>query len=588
MDDFYVDDLISGRDNVTEVKSLKDTTTQIFREAGFVLHKWHSNHPELEENDLAQNSTEQTYAKQHLGVKTGETKILRIKWDKKQDEFNIEIPPPIQKITKRNILQKIASIYDVLGFISPCTLVAKDIFRKICDEKIPRDKELPPEIVKKWLNWEKVLLRYIEIPRSITSIQEKIKEIELHLFEDASIIGTSAVAYAVIKQSSSTTQGFISSQSRLSKKNTSVPRLELIAAVMVANLSSNIQNSLSHLKITAVHGWSDSTVVLYWLQGNGTYKQFVQNRLYHINSKPPIQWHYVGTDKNPADIGSRGCNANKLPKTWLEGPTWLQNKDNWSKQKEIVPTKESEEEAKLLKEVFYTAKVDENQIDVLTNKFEFWKTVRIVSWVKRCSYNARSKQKVMGPLKTEEINESIEILIRGEKSQFEETEAFQNDVKQLNLVKNIKEIYKCQGRIQGDYPTYIPKNSKLAEKIIQHSHKKTLHGGVILTMTTVRDQYWIPNLRQLTKELSKNCYGCKRYHIKAYNGPPPGQLTQDRPTGIRAFQVIGLDFAGPIMYKKGSSKQNKSYILLFTCSLSRAIHLELVPNQTTEEFITRF
>ena len=358
MDDFYVNDLVSGGDNVREEKSLKDTTTQIFRAAGSVLHKWHSNHPELEENDSAQNSTEQTYAKQYLGVKTGEIKMLGIKWDKKQDKFNIEIPPPIQKISKRNILQKIASIYDVLGFISPCTLVAKDIFFKICNEKMPWDKELPPEIVKKWLNWEKVLPRDIEIPRTITSIQEKIKEIELHLFGDASIIGTSAAVYAVIKQSSSTTQGFTSSKSRLSKKNTSIPRLELIAAVMVANLSSNIQNSLSHLKITAVHGWSDSTVVLHWLQGNGTYKQFVQNRLDHINSKPPIQWHYIGTDENPADIRSRGCNTNKLPKTWLEGPTWLQNKDNWPKQKEIVPTKESEEEAKLLKEVFYTAKVD--------------------------------------------------------------------------------------------------------------------------------------------------------------------------------------------------------------------------------------
>ena len=78
----------------------------------------------------------------------------------------------------------------------------------------------------------------------------------------------------------------------------------------------------------------------------------------------------------------------------------------------------------------------------------------------------------MGPLKTEEINESIEMLIKGEQSKFEETEAFQNDVKQLNLVKNVKEIYECQGRIQGDYPTCIPKNSKLAEKIIKHSHRK--------------------------------------------------------------------------------------------------------------------
>ena len=137
MEHLYVDDLITGRHKVTDVQTLKDTATQIFKEAGFVLHKWHSHFPELEENNPEQSSTEQTYAKQQLGVKSGETKMLGIKWDKKKDKFNIEIPPPIQKITKRNILQKLASIYDVLGFISPCTLVAKDVFRKICDEKIP-------------------------------------------------------------------------------------------------------------------------------------------------------------------------------------------------------------------------------------------------------------------------------------------------------------------------------------------------------------------------------------------------------------------------------------------------------------------
>ena len=54
-------------------------------------------------NNPEQSSTEQTYAKQQLGVKSDETKMLGIKWDKKKDKLNIEIPPPIQKITKRNI-----------------------------------------------------------------------------------------------------------------------------------------------------------------------------------------------------------------------------------------------------------------------------------------------------------------------------------------------------------------------------------------------------------------------------------------------------------------------------------------------------
>lgn len=96
-----------------------------------------------------------------------------------------------------------------------------------------------------------------------------------------------------------------------------------IAQLVVANLLENITNLLQSFKVTAVHGWNNSMVVLHCLEGNSTYKQFVHNRIDHINSKPPIQWHYVSTDKNLADTGSRRCNTEKLPKKWLKGPTWL-------------------------------------------------------------------------------------------------------------------------------------------------------------------------------------------------------------------------------------------------------------------------
>ena len=100
----------------------------------------------------------------------------------------------------------------------------------------------------------KILPSYFEIPRPITSVQARIRKIEHHLFGNARIIGTIVVAYAVIQQTSSRMQGFISSKSRLSKKNTSIPSLELIAAVMVAKLTENIKNSLKRFKATAVHG----------------------------------------------------------------------------------------------------------------------------------------------------------------------------------------------------------------------------------------------------------------------------------------------------------------------------------------------
>ena len=121
--------------------------------------------------------------------------MLGIKSNEKKDKRNIEIPPPIQKITKRNILQKLASNCDIKGFTSPCTLVAKDVFHKICegftspctlvakdvfhkicDEKIPWDKELPTEIAKTWLKWEKVLPSYVEIPNLSPVFRRKLKK----------------------------------------------------------------------------------------------------------------------------------------------------------------------------------------------------------------------------------------------------------------------------------------------------------------------------------------------------------------------------------------------------------------------------
>ena len=46
--ELYVDDLISGSTTVCKTRELKDKTKEIFQDACFNLHKWHSNVPELE------------------------------------------------------------------------------------------------------------------------------------------------------------------------------------------------------------------------------------------------------------------------------------------------------------------------------------------------------------------------------------------------------------------------------------------------------------------------------------------------------------------------------------------------------------
>ena len=69
-----------------------------------------------------------------------------------------------------------------------------------------------------------------------------------------------------------------------------------------------------------------------------------------------------------------------------------------------------------------------------------------------------------------------------------------------------------------------------------------------------------------------------------------GQLPADRvdDTSPFPFQRVGLDFAGLFLIHQGHMRRpvnDKSYICLFICLRTRAIHLELCLDLTTETFL---
>ena len=159
----------------------------------------------------------------------------------------------------------------------------------------------------------------------------------------------------------------------------------------------------------------------------------------------------------------------------------------------------------------------------------------------------------------------------------------------LNLQKNSEGVNESRERIQGSYPVYQPPNAVPSEKLIQEAHVLTLHGGVGLTMTYITCDYWIPRLRHLTKKVICGCFGCKRFQAAAFQNPAPGNLPVERTTRSVPFQVMDVDYAGPISYKTSSKrKMGNTYIMLFACSLTRAIHLEFLSDQMTEGFIKSF
>ena len=106
----------------------------------------------------------------------------------------------------------------------------------------------------------------------------------------------------------------------------------------------------------------------------------------------------------------------------------------------------------------------------------------------------------------------------------------------------------------------------MRKKLVAHAHLRTLYRGVGHTMAKIRERSWIPKLRQLTKRVIHKCYGCKRFRT-----PAVADLPLDRTRGSRQFQVIGIDFAGPLIYIKKGKQEEKAYNLVYSCNTS-SIH----------------
>ena len=118
------------------------------------------------------------------------------------------------------------------------------------------------------------------------------------------IQGSCAAAYATVYHLSSVNQALIAMKSRLSKRELTIPRLEITATHVAANVASNIKIALRKQNFKSKIGWTDSAVVLHWLSDNKTYKVFIAKRVKQILKHKYIESMYVPTKQNPADISS--------------------------------------------------------------------------------------------------------------------------------------------------------------------------------------------------------------------------------------------------------------------------------------------
>ena len=181
-----------------------------------------------------------------------------------------------------------------------------------------------------------------------------------------------------------------------------VPRLELCAALLGANLVRAVSSSLSDQRFptSKVYAWTDSTVTLAWLQDfPRKWKTFVANRVAKIqNIVPSSNWNFVPTEENPADCASRGISAANLAKhcLWWKGPNWLEeSEDYWPKSESIEEYQtavNNEVQTETLKQTTMFVTQEKNSIVQLIHRTSsFGKLVRIFCYVKKFIQKAKQQ-----------------------------------------------------------------------------------------------------------------------------------------------------------------------------------------------------
>ena len=134
-------------------------------------------------------------------------------------------------------------------------------------------------------------------------------------------------------------------------------------------------------------------------------------------------------------------------------------------------------------------------------------------------------------------------------------------------------------------PIILPKEHGLTKLIVEQCHRKVLHSGLRATLAELRARFWVPKGRQVVKKIIRSCVTCKKSEGKSYSAAEEAALPDFRVQESPPFSKVGIDFAGPLFVKSAKTiGMNKVYIALFTCCVTRAVHLELVEDLDAATF----
>ena len=517
--------------------------------------------------------------------------------------------------TKRNVISVTSKIYDPMGFISPLSINFKLLFQELCEAKGDWDHPLEGTLKRTWQKLVDNLqeVHPVVIPRCyLTGIQEQVVSYELHGFCDASIKAYAAVVYLRIITPTTRYVRLVTSKARVAPlTKQTIPRLELLSALVLARLMSVTEKALkSVIVISKVKCWTDSKVALYWItQQEKKWKQYVQSRVEEIRRLVPVEyWNHCSGVENPADISSRGILPTHLAlsELWWSGPDWLASTENPAKENvniEFMPDECRNEmkvkDQRALNKETVSALIVHGSKNSLSNIINckdcssLDRLLRVTAIVLKFIKMLKSRVKGEHPPITADVTTSdIELAqilwIKELQDQMEVTEKFRSWNRDLNLFTDGNGLLRCKGRLSNSDLPYSARFPILLDAAHYFTTLIVMQGGVKETLTELRSKFWLERGRNFVRKLIFNCVTCKKQDGRPYKSLNPPPLPEFRVREAPPFTYVGFDYVGPLYVKYTSKLDEKAWVCLITCCVSRAVHLEVVPNMTVQAFLRCF
>ena len=605
----YVDDIGGSRSTPEEAKYITSTIDKVLEKGQFQIKTRNSNSTEVD----------QTGGERY-------TDLLGHKWEKQEDTVALKkdsIVKPTKEFTKRACLALLAQVWDPIGLVAPVTLKFRMDLQELWSAGYSWDDILSEPTQQKWNENAEAMnqLLTFEFDRKLKPV-DAVGEPQVHGFADGTELGYGAVIFLRWELLSGEyrcepvmVKPFVAP---LKKKT--IPRLELLGCLTLTRLYETCKEALDFVNFKDYDKilWVDSQTVLSWIRTPPReFRPFVSVRVAEIQETVGTEnFRYIRSKYNPADALTRGITPAEL-ECWRSGPSFLklpetqwpqfqeelalgphqECKDALKERKDAKKVKqdhkENENAGNFLAAAVIQETIDKNSVFyyMLKHFSSFTKIRRIVALVRRFPQIARRRAVPKGPLTVRELRDSESQLIKWSQlhldaSLLDETLIAKPDEEGLIRAHGRLENIRSLPRDMRN-PVILPKN-QLAILLLRHLHNKRGHCGCKSLMHEARWKYWMIGLRKMAKSVVNECVICRKQRKKPLD-QLMGQLPKLRVTcGFPPFSNTAMDMFGPLQIKLNRRTHKEAQVIIFTCTTSRAIHLELVTDKTSTSFLMAF